>query len=177
MKTPEVTAYSINDDVLHDMQRASFDYFLYEASPASGLIRDKTACNWPCSIAAVGMALTVLPIGVEREFIKRANATERVLTTLRFFANSEQSTSPDATGYKGFYYHFLDMESGRRASNSELSSLDTGILMAGVLSAVQYFTGDNDAEKEIRLLGAHLYERVDWQWMRGGNVAICLGWT
>jgi hypothetical protein len=75
-------------------------------------VLDKTAPNWPASIAATGLALAVYPVAVERGFITRAAAIETILATLRFFWNSPQGTEPDATGYHGFYYHFLDMQTG-----------------------------------------------------------------
>ena len=111
--------------LLGQLQRESFDYFVTEANPANGLVRDKTAgAGWPASIAAVGMALTCYPIAVERGFMPRLDAIARTLATLRFFASCEQSESPTASGYKGFYYHFLDMDTGARARDSELSSID-----------------------------------------------------
>ncbi|GGC66525.1 glucoamylase family protein [Undibacterium terreum] len=162
--------------LLSSLQKDSFDYFLHEVNEANGLIRDKTADNWPASIAAVGMALTVYPIGVERGFMSRQHAVKRTLTTLRFFAASEQSTSPSATGYKGFYYHFIDMESGARAWNCELSSIDTALLIAGVLTAAAYFQQDTEGEAEIRKLADMLYRRVDWKWMMNGAQVMCHGW-
>ncbi len=172
-----MTERAVDDRILHDLQKASFGYFLNEVNPENGLIKDKTADDSACSIAAVGMALTAYPIGVERGFVTRAQAIQSVLTTLHFFADSVQSEARDATGYKGFYYHFLDMKTGKRAGRCELSSLDTGLLIAGVLTAGQYFTGKGSDETEIRALADRLYARVDWQWMRGGNSALCLGWT
>jgi hypothetical protein len=163
--------------LLNKLQKDSFDYFVNEVNPANGLIRDKTAKDWPASIAAVGMALTTYPIGVEHGFMTRDDAIVRTLSTLRFFANSEQSESPGASGYKGFYYHFLDMDSGARAWNCELSSIDTALLIAGVLTAAEYFKGDTPEEGEIRALADMLYRRVDWQWMRGKRNLICHGWT
>src|SRR6185436_2935824 len=100
---------------IHLLQEESFSYFLHETNPRNGLVRDKTADGWPASIAAVGMALTAYPVGVERGFITRADAVERVLTALRFLWKSPQGEGPEAVGYKGFYYHFMDMETGRRA--------------------------------------------------------------
>jgi len=88
-------------------------------------VKDKTAPHWPSSIAATGLALACYPAGVERGFMSRAAAIERTLVTLRFFWNSPQGPEPDATGYKGFYYHFLDMQAGRRAWQCELSTLDS----------------------------------------------------
>src|SRR3989442_5525964 len=104
-------------------------------NPGNGLVRDKTRKDWPASIAAVGMALTADPVGVERGFLPRAEAVRRTLTVLRFFWRSPQGPQPDATGYQGFYYHFLDMETGRRAHRSELSTVDTTLLIAGSLTA------------------------------------------
>ncbi len=95
------------------LQRETFDYFVHEANPLNGLVVDKTQPGAPASIAAVGLALSSYPVGVERGFITRGQAIERTLATLRFFHGSVQSTDPDATGYKGFYYHFLDMTSGK----------------------------------------------------------------
>ena len=102
---------STHGRMLLRLQRNSFGYFVNETNRRNGLVVDKTSDNWPASIAAVGMALTVYPVGVVRSFIGREEAARRTLTTLRFFADSEQSESPDATGYRGFYYHFLDMNS------------------------------------------------------------------
>ena len=92
------------------LQRNSFGYFVNEVNRNNGLVVDKTSDNWPASIAAVGMALTVYPVGVARKFISREGAAQRTVTTLRFLAASEQSESPDASGYRGFYYHFLGSE-------------------------------------------------------------------
>lgn len=102
------------DMELENLQRQSFDYFLHEANPDNGLIVDKTAPDWPASIAATGLALAAYPVGVERGFMSRGDAVSRTLTTLRFFRNSPQGPETDASGYRGFYYHFLDMQTGRR---------------------------------------------------------------
>ncbi|MFL6709531.1 MAG: glucoamylase family protein, partial [Massilia sp.] len=163
-------------NLLGSVQVDSFAYFLREVNPANGLVRDKTAPGWPASIAAVGMALTIYPIGVEQRLMTRAHACALTLAALRFFAGSEQSASPTATGYQGFYYHFLDMDTGRRAWQCELSSIDTGLLLAGVLVAAQYFDGDSADEGEIRRLGAQLYQRANWQWIMAGASLICHGW-
>jgi len=101
--------------LLHAIQRESFGYFLRETNPANGLVVDKTCVDWPAGIAAVGLALAAYPVGVERAFLERDEALRRTLVTLRFFAQSPQGPEPNATGYKGFYYHFLDMKTGERA--------------------------------------------------------------
>src|SRR6185369_5227145 len=111
----------------------------------------------PASIAVVGFALAVYPVGVERGWMTRAEAMERTLVTLRWFRNSDQSGHPDATGYKGFYYHFLDMSTGLRVWRSELSLIDTALLLAGMLTAATYFSGASAPEVEIRELADALY--------------------
>ena len=140
------------DAELVKLQHESFDYFLYEVNPANGLIIDKTAPEWPASIAATGHALATYPVGVERGYMSRFAAVERTLNTLRFFWKSPQGTEPDATAYKGFYYHFLDMQTGRRAWQCELSTVDSAFLLAGALTAVSYFDADTADEEEIRTL-------------------------
>ena len=162
--------------MLQGIQRDSFGYFIHEVNEANGLVADKTAPGWPASIAAVGMALTAYPIGVERGCMTREHAVRRTLATLRFFMASEQGESPHATGHRGFYYHFLDMQTGRRTWNCELSSIDTALLIAGVLAASEYFRGDTADERELRALADALYRRVDWRWMLNDSAAVCHGW-
>jgi hypothetical protein len=165
------------DVELEMLQRESFGYFLHEANPANGLVIDKCAPGWPCSIAAVGLALAAYPVGVERGFMTRAAAVERVLATLRFFWHSAQGIGSDATGYRGFYYHFLDMRTGRRAWQCELSTVDTTFLLAGALTAGAYFDSGSADEKEIRSLADALYQRADWRWAQVDDGAVSLGWT
>ncbi|MDZ4844764.1 MAG: glucoamylase family protein [Chitinophagales bacterium] len=164
------------DAELEKLQHESFNYFLHEANPANGLIVDKTAANWPASIAATGLALAAYPVAVGRGFMTRAAAIERTLNTLRFFWNSPQGPEPDATGYKGFYYHFLDMQTGRRAWQCELSTVDSGFLLAGVLTAGIYFDADSVEEHEIRILADALYCRADWQWAQDEGETVTHGW-
>lgn len=164
------------DAELVKLQHESFNYFLYEANPANGLIIDKTAADWPASIAATGLALAAYPVGVERGFMSRSDAVERTLNTLRFFWNSPQGTEPDATGYKGFYYHFLDMQTGRRAWQCELSTVDSAFLLAGALTAGIYFDADTADEQEIRTLSDALYRRADWQWAQNEGATVTHGW-
>ena len=116
------------DAELEKLQHESFNYFLHETNPVNGLVIDKTEADWPASIAATGLALASYPVAVERGFVPRAAAVERTLTTLRFFWNSPQGSEPDATGYQGFYYHFLDMQTGQRAWQCELSTVDSALL-------------------------------------------------
>ena len=165
-----------SEEMLDALQRDAFGYFLHETNLANGLVADKTQPDAPASIAAVGFALAAYPVGVERSWMTRAEAVERTLAVLRFFWNSPQGTAPDATGYKGFYYHFLDMKTGRRAGRCELSTVDTGFLLAGMLTAAIYFDQDGEDEREIRTLADALYRRADWQWAQNGGATITHGW-
>jgi hypothetical protein len=166
----------MNDAELESLQRDTFSYFLNETNLQNGLVLDKTAPDWPASIAATGLALAVYPVAIERGFITRAAAIDRVLATLRFFWNSPQGPEPDATGYRGFYYHFLDMQTGRRAWQCELSTVDSAILFAGVLTARAYFDADAAEEREIRTLADALYRRADWSWAQNGGATVTHGW-
>jgi hypothetical protein len=164
------------DVVLEKLQRETFAYFLHETNPANGLVIDKTASDWPSSIAATGLALACYPVSVERGFMTRAAALERTLATLRFFWNSPQGIEADATGYQGFYYHFLDMQTGRRAWQCELSTVDSTFLLAGALTAGVYFDADAADEIEVRTLADALYGRANWQWAQNGGTTVTHGW-
>jgi hypothetical protein len=164
-------------EMLEQLQRETFDYFLYETNPQNGLVKDKTAPGWPSSIAATGMALACYPVAVERGYITREAAMQRTLITLRFLWNSPQGEKPDATGFKGFYYHFLDMNTGLRVWKSELSTVDTAFLIAGALTSAVYFDNHTPAEKEIRDLVDAIYRRVDWQWAQNNGLTLTHGWS
>lgn len=158
------------------MQQATFAYFTKLGNPANGLIPDNTRQDAPASIAAVGLALAAYPVGVVRGYLGRDEAIERTLATLRFFCHSPHGPEVDATGYRGFYYHFLDMETGRRAMESELSTIDSALLLAGALTAAAYFDGDSAGEREIRATADALYRRADWQWALNGGETVTHGW-
>src|SRR5687767_11422885 len=143
---------TVGNGALLDLQRSTFRYFLTEVNPLNGLVRDSTRKGAPSSITAVGLGLATYAVGAECGFIPRKEAVRRTLTTLRFFWNSAQGKERDATGYKGFYYHFLDMQTGRRTWRSELSTIDTTFLLAGMLAVAAYFDRENPAEGEIRKL-------------------------
>jgi hypothetical protein len=164
------------DAELEKLQLESFNYCLHETNPANGLVIDKTEADWPASIAATGLALAAYPVGVERGFMPRAAAVERTLATLRFFRNSPQGPEADATGYQGFYYHFLDMQTGRRAWQCELSTIDSAFLLAGALAAGRYFEADTADEQEIRTLADALYRRADWPWAQNQGATLTHGW-
>ena len=161
-----------------DIEKRTFQWFWDMVNRKNGLVPDR----WPTpsfsSIAAVGFALPAYAIGVERGWCTRTEARDLTLTTLRFFWNAPQG--PDASGtagYKGFFYHFLDMDTGHRFKDVELSSVDTTILLMGVLFAAEYYDRADAAEQEIRKIAAALYARADWNFFRtDGRAAISMGW-
>jgi len=166
-----------DDEALLDgLERAAFGYFLEAVNPANGLIADTSREHSPASIGVVGFALSSYPVAVERGWMARADAVARILVTLRFFHDSDQSGSPGATGYKGFYYHFLDMQTGVRVWRSELSMVDTALLVAGALAARTYFNADSGEEIELRGLVDAIYRRIDWDWAQNGETTIRMGW-
>ncbi len=164
------------EEQLQHLQCKAFAYFQHETNPHNGLVLDKTASSWPASIAATGLALASYPVAIERGLMAKDQAIHRTLATLRFFWNSPQGDQADATGHHGFYYHFLDMHTGRRAWECELSTVDTAFLLAGMLTAAQYFTEDTADQREIRELADNLYRRVDWPWVQTPGQTICHGW-
>jgi hypothetical protein len=166
----------LSDDALLKLQRDTFGYFLHETNLHNGLAPDNTRKGAHSSIAAIGLGLATYPVAVERNYISRSEAVARVLTTLRFFWNSEQSPERDATGYKGFYYHFLEMESGRRAWSCELSTIDSAILIAGALAAAFYFDQEREQEQEVRKLADDLYRRMEWPWVLSDSGKILMAW-
>jgi hypothetical protein len=172
-----MTAHGFTDSDLEELQRATFRYFWTEANPANGLIADNTAPGEvPASIAGCGMALSTYVVAAARGFAPRAQIAERVSTMLRFFHDAPSGVDPDATGYKGFYYHFLNVETGRRAWRCELSTIDSAILLAGALTAARYFDADTPVESGIREIADALYRRVDWRWALNGGAAVSHGW-
>jgi hypothetical protein len=168
---------ALTDEALLDgLQRAAFGYFLQAVNSSNGLVADTSRENAPVSIAVVGFALSAYPVAVEHCWMTRADAVERTLIALRFFRDSDQSGGPEATGYKGFYYHFLDLHTGGRVWRSELSMIDTALLIAGALTASMYFNANTPDEIELRELGDALYRRIDWRWAQNGGAAITQGW-
>ncbi len=176
LATPWHGLSTADDALLDRLEHAAFDYFLEQTNPDNGLVADTSRPGSPCSIAAVGFALSCYPIAVERGWMSRDAACQRVLTTLRFFYDADRSGGTQATGYKGFYFHFLDMHSGTRAWESELSVIDTALLIAGVLSVCSYFEAEGADEIAIRTLAGTLYDRVDWLWAQHGDATLSHGW-
>jgi hypothetical protein len=168
--------------LLDSIQHKTFFFFLNERNPENGLVKDRSASWAPASIAAIGFALPSYAVGVERGWITRNEAADITLTILRFFLNSVQSPDTNVTGYQGLFYHFLRMNSGTREWNCELSTIDTGLLMMGIIFARNYFDQNNGLENEIRNLSDKLIERMNWNFFQmpasdEDAYSISMGWT
>src|SRR2546421_948440 len=163
---------------LDTLEERTFHYFWDLTNAQNGLTPDRAPSPSFSSIAAVGFALTAYPIGVERGYVTRSQARDRTLATLKFFWTAPQdSAASGATGYHGFFYHFLDMNTGSRFQTVELSTIDTALLLGGVLVCQAYFDGSDTTEVAIRALADSIYDRVDWQWAAHHPPAITMGWT
>lgn len=176
--------YDLSTDdnkLLDSIQYHAFLYFIKEINPENGLVKDRSASWAPASIAAIGFALPSYAVGIEHRWITRDRAAQITLNTLKFFFNSQQNADTNVTGYKGFYYHFLRLNSGTREWNCELSTIDTGLLMMGIIFARKYYNQVNETENEIRNLAANLLKRLDWDFFEmppTGEYAntISMGW-
>jgi hypothetical protein len=166
------------DPFVDELQERTFRFFWERANPANGLVPDRWPTKSFSSVAAVGFGLTAYTIGVERGWITREQAIERVLTTLRFFADeARQGPEPAGRiGYKGFFYHFLDMDTGARFQTVELSTIDSTLFFAGALTCEAYFDRDTPAENEIRQLARAIYERADWRFFLVRPPRVNMGW-
>ena len=163
---------------LDKLQHDTFRFF-WEASPANGLTPDRSPGAKTSSVAAVGFALTSYVVGVERGYVTRAEAAARTLSTLTTLWEAPMGPAAEGVaGHNGLYYHFLDGD-GVRSDDSELSTIDTALLMAGVLSSQAYFDRDDATEKAIRALADQLYRRVDWTWAYSPThkPLLSLGWS
>ena len=158
-----------DDHFLDEIQRAAFDFFWNEASPSTGQVEDRALANGNdlrlmSSIAATGFGLTGLCIAHQRGNGKSAHIVERVRKTLRFILNQMPHQH-------GFFYHFVNINTGKRWEKCELSSIDSSLLFCGVLTARQYF-----GDQEIKDLATKIYERADWPWMLNGGSTFSMGW-
>ena len=162
---------------MDELKRRTFHYFWDLADPEYGQVPDRYPSLTFSSIAATGFGLSTYLAGVENGYVTRAAAAERVLKTLKAMWHLPQG--PEETGisgYKGFFYHFLTLDEARRYKQVELSSIDTGLLMAGILSAMSYFDGSGDQEASIRNYADSLYRRVEWDWMLNDSMRLSMGW-
>lgn len=175
----QATARMTGDDdaMLDDLQRKAFRFFERHTDAKTGLVLDSTQPGQPASIAAVGFALSCYPVAVERGWLLYHDALALTLAALRFFDNADQSGAKDGIGYKGFFYHFLKADTGTRAWNCEISTIDTALLVAGALHAAQHFSSDGAGEREIRARAQSIYARIDWRWAQNGAASLTMGWT
>jgi len=166
-----------DQSLLDDLSARTFRFFWETADRKKGLVPDRWPSQPFSSIAAVGFALTVYPIGVERGYVTRDQARQRTVRTLRFFYNAPQGPQPQGViGHKGFFYHFLNMKTGLRWATTELSTVDTALFLCGALFAQSYFTEDHPLEAEIRDLAEKIAARVDWPWAQANAPGITLAW-
>jgi hypothetical protein len=175
---PQRTAPAVDRALLADLEQRTFLWFWDLADPGTGLIPDRAPTPSFSSVAAVGFGLTAYVVGADRGWVSREAARDRVRHLLQFLLDAPQGPEPAGmTGYHGFFYHFLDMETGRRFETVELSTIDTTLLMAGVLTCQSYFDHDEPGEAAIRDLAERLYARVDWTWAQPRPPLVSHGWT
>ena len=162
--------------LLHTLQRTLFHFFWNEADPTTGLIRDRSADWSPCSIASTGFGLTAICIGIDHGWITRTAGRERVLMTLQTFWNAPQgSATSGVAGYKGLFYHFLDMSTAERVWDCELSAIDTALLFAGIFDVKEYFDRTDSLDVVVRSLADSITTRAEWDWIHSGW-GIRMGW-
>ena len=163
-------------EMIDALLRETLRYFLQQTDPVTGLVADRDEPGSPASIAATGLSFAVCVGAADMGLLSREDAIERTLRSLRFLRSVPEGPGVEASGYQGFFYHFLDMKSGKRSQRCELSTIDTAILMAGALTAAQYFSADSKAENEIRAHAEALYRNVNWQWALDGDDTLTHGW-
>lgn len=162
---------------LDELQERTFRYFWNCLDSGQYQVLDRYPKLNFSSIAATGFGLTSCLVGIEKGYVSRDQGAKRVLNTLRALWEMPQGPARSGvSGHQGFFYHFLTLDDAVRFKNVELSTIDTGLLMAGVLSAQSYFDRDNDIEKEIRALSDKLYRRVEWDWALNGDGRLSMGW-
>lgn len=166
-----------DEALLRQIARQTASYFITFANPVNGLVSDRSESADIASIAATGMGLTCYPIAVENGDMTREHAGGLTNATLRFFAEAPQGDGKASCGRNGFFYHFMDRDTGERALRSEVSTVDTGILFLGALTAGKYFHKENAQEQEIRRLAGKLLASADWEWATDKAGGISHGWT
>lgn len=162
---------------MEELKARTFRFFWETADSVFWQIPDRYPSEPFSSIAATGFGLTSYLVGIENGYVDRATAAARVEATLNaLWAMPQHPYSDSVSGYKGFFYHFLTMDQGHRFKEVELSTIDTGLLMAGVLSVQSYFDGQSPTERNIRSLADQLYRRVEWDWAMQEDGLMSMGW-
>ncbi len=176
--TPAPFTPSLRQRALLDtIGERTFRWFWDTTDPQTGLTPDRWPRRTFSSVAAIGFALTAYPIGAERGWIRREQAAERTLNTLRTLWRLPQGDAPrGVAGYQGFFYHFLEFDTGHRYRDVELSTIDTGLLLGGALFCQSYFAGDSPVEVQIRATADSLYRRVNWPWFVQRPSTLSMGW-
>lgn len=162
---------------MNELKQRTFHYFWDLADPEFGQVPDRYPSLTFSSIAATGFGLSTYITGIENGYITREEGARRTLMTLQALWNMPQGPEESGvSGYKGFFYHFLTLDKAVRFKQVELSSIDTGLLMAGILSAMTYYDGPEGDETSIRNLADSLYRRVEWDWMLNDSMRLSMGW-
>lgn len=169
--------YGVPENFVEDLKKRTFTYFWEIVDTATWQTDDRYPSRTFTSVAATGFALPSYIIGIHNEYITREEGAERVLNVLEWLWEAPQGPDTEGmTGHKGFFYHFLNYETGTRFKQVELSTIDTGLLMAGILTAQSYFDYDNEVENRIRAVADSLYLRVEWDWAMNDNPTMSMGW-
>ncbi len=162
-----------DDQFLELIEKRAFLFYWYEANPKNGLVKDRAnnfirsqkLADAVSSSASTGFALSAICIGVERGWVDKDSGYERILTVLKYYRDQQQN-------FNGFFYHWLNMETGKREWNSEVSTIDTTLFFAGVIFAAEYFKGT-----EIETIAEQLYQNADWQHYQNNGLFLSMGWT
>jgi len=172
------TSFTDDLDFLDYVQRNTFNYFWATQNPTTGLMLDRASNPGLCSIASLGFGLSSINVAVDRGWITRAQARARVRTTLQFLWGLPQGAgTTGVAGYHGWFYHFLDTTTGLRVGTSELSTIDTTLLMLGVLDCGLYYDDPVDPdEAAIRQASANLIGRLDWNFVKLADNRIAMAW-
>ena len=175
---PPTAAKALSTEALLDtLQHTAFDFFWNEVNASNGLIKDRSTSGSPCSIASLGFGLSAICIGIDHGWVSRDAGRARILTALQTLWTAPQSSAASGTiGYQGLYYHFLDMNTATRTWLSELSTIDTALLFAGVIDVKQYFDTADAGDVEVRDLADSIYYRANWEFMRNFAPSIYMGW-
>jgi hypothetical protein len=164
------------DEMLDEMQERAFNYFWLEANPVNGVVKDRSTASSPGKMAATGFGLSAICIGIDHGWVTREAGRERILAALRTLWFGPQGPELQGNiGYKGFFYHFVDLNTAVRTWDCDLAPIDTALLFAGIIDARQYFDTDVPLDVELRNLADDIVQRADWTFMYNGQ-GIALTW-
>ena len=178
LTVPVTGAKALTTEALLDtLQHTAFDFFWNEVNASNGLIKDRNTPGSPCSIASLGFGISAICIGIDHGWVSREAGRARILTALQTLWTAPQGSAASGTiGFQGLYYHFLDMTTATRTWSSELSTIDTALLFAGIIDAKQYFDTADAGDVQVRELADSIYYRANWEFMRNFQPSIIMGW-